>query len=168
MNDRVACQTCGAMILPATSKRYQGQCGACAKLTKPAEPLQSSFSSIIEAGKVLGHLLMVPLLPGWALSRSLWYWWRFPYSVRTLKQAVAAVQERASTVDSYVQGVLRGYVTNSPAFHGFTQNDAFLRGRNDGGQLRRGEIAFEDIPTQHVPETVNGRLILWVMNRISR
>lgn len=71
-------------------------------------------------------------------------------------------------MDSYVQGVLRGYISDAPIFMGFAQNDAFLQGRTDGGQRRRGEIAFEEIPTKHVPETIKGGLILWVANRISR
>lgn len=156
------------MILPATADRHQGECGTCARLTKPAPSSQSTFCSIVASAQVLGHLLILPFLPGWALARSLWYQWRFPYSVRTLEKAVAAVQERASTVDSYVQGVLRGYISDAPIFNGFAQNDAFLQGRVDGGQLRRGEIAFEEIPTQHVTETVNSGLILWLANRISQ
>jgi hypothetical protein len=168
MNDRVACQTCGAMILPDTANWNQGRCAVCAKTKMPVMPPTSTFRTFVERCQLVRTLLMLPLLSGWAFARSIWYGWRFPYSVRALKEAVSAAHERPSTVDSYVQGVLRGYVTNAPVFYAFTQNDALLKGRNDGGRLRRGEIVFEDIPTQHVPETANGRLILWVMNRISR
>lgn len=114
---------------------------------------------------------MLPLVPVWVialLARAYWHRLRFPYNLLALKTAVSALHEEPSTIDSYVQGVLRGYATNASERHSFCKNYALEEGFNVGGKLRRGEITFEQIPPRKISENTQQGLLDWLLNRITR
>jgi hypothetical protein len=136
------------MILETTVRANGGFCGQCVK-TQGASYLLRQVTSVF---KNLGGLIVFPFgVLAWVL-RTAWLHWRFPFDRSALRTAIRAGMDNENFVWSYLDGVVEGYWKSTPANRAvFTSNRARLYGEEDGGRLRRGEIAVSDIPTHRPP-----------------
>ncbi|WP_395751925.1 hypothetical protein [Prosthecobacter sp.] len=136
------------MILEITASTNGGFCGQCVKTQRAGyrlRPVTSFFKDLV-------GLVVFPFgVLAWVL-RTAWLHWRFPFDRSALRTAIRAGMGDEDFVWSYLDGVVEGYWKSTPANQAmFTSNRARLYGEEDGGRLRRGEIAVSDIPTRRPP-----------------
>lgn len=136
------------MILEITASANGGFCGACVK----TRGLRYRLRQIRSVFEFLRLLLVMPFMAlRWGI-RIAWRRWRFPYDRSTLREAIWAAMPHSSTTLSYLNGVVEGYWDSTPEDRVvFTSDRAHQYGTEDGGRLRRGEIAVSDIPTRRPP-----------------
>lgn len=132
------------MILEITASTNGGYCGTCAKTRGLRYRLrQIGFVVFCVCG-----LLVLPFVSVWWGLRNAWRRWRFPFDRFALFVAIQNAHGDAEVARSYLDGVLEGCRKSTPEGQAvFTSNRARLYGTEDGGRLRRGEIAVSDIPT---------------------
>lgn len=145
---RVKCRKCPAMILEATAKAYHGTCPACARTKGFQNRLKQSAGWTREFLLFPFFVVLTPFYLAFGAGRIAFRKWRFPFDKTALFEAIDAVHHDADVSQSYLNGVIQGYWESSGLFYGFGADQANMFGRNDGGQLRRGETAFADIPTE--------------------
>lgn len=148
--NRIPCARCGSSILPVTAARHGGVCAPCAK--QSAQKPATSFL------RLLTEFTTLALIPFQLIRMHARYTGRrlrFPCDERQLLRSIAAVHTNPHAASNFLRGVIDGYFENHRLQFIWTQNPARTRGLRDGGQLRRGELKIDQIPSRHdsLPES---------------
>lgn len=144
MSERVLCRKCECMILPQTAAVYDGRCGPCFRHSRQT-PVRDS---ILFTAHYFSLLLSFPFYACFVGIRGLVRRWRFPHDRKKMLRTIRKHYPDRNIARTYFNGVITGYFENMPISAPVFDGDVNQRrGNDDGGQLRRGEIQADDIPT---------------------
>ncbi len=153
MSPRLKCRRCPAMILPLTAEVNAGYCGTCARTRRTHPPMTRLWNALVIAGDAVLFPVWAPVTLLFILLRRQWRRFRFPFDRKALRAALWNVHS-GRVASAYYSGVINGYWENTQGILIWAQNRPYTFGRMDGGKLRRGEIAYSDIPTRREKEFI--------------